>query len=95
MIKKETYKATQVLSLQNSFGVIKEEEVELEVTLAIKDEDYAFFEFYDVETGGDDWYAEGGIWLKGKTVTDYDGVFALPPFITNKLESWGYDTSEL
>jgi hypothetical protein len=50
MIKKETYKATQVLSLQNSFGVIKEEEVELEVTLAIKDEDYAFLRL--VETTG-------------------------------------------
>lgn len=96
MIQKEVFMAIESLSLENSFGTINEQrDVELEVTLVIKDAEYGYFEFYDDETGGDHWYAEGGIWFQGTTVTDYDGVFALPRFIIKKLQEWGYDTSEV
>ena len=94
-MKTETYKATQSLVLENSFGTIAEQkDVQLEVNLTIKSDDYGFFEFYDIEDE-QGWYAEGGIWFEGKTVKDYDGVFALPPFITDKLKEWGYDTSDV
>jgi len=94
--KQETFQAVQALSLENSFGTIKEENnVTLEVTVGIKSEDYGWFELYDVETGGDEWYAEGGLWIENNAVTGYDGVFALPTVVIDKLKEWGYDVSEV
>lgn len=47
------------------------------------------FEFYDVETGGEDTHAEGGLWFEeyqgGLILSDYDGVYELPMFILQKL----------
>ena len=97
MEKKETFITTMNLVLENSFGVIgAEDNVELEVTVGIKEDGtYGWFEFYDTKSGGEDWYAEGGLWFEGITLTDYDGVFSLPDFVTNKLNEWGYDTDEM
>jgi hypothetical protein len=95
MKKQETFKTSQALSLENSFGTIKQDTVELEVTVGINSEDYGWFELYDVETGGDEWYAEGGLQIEDKTVTGYDGVFSLPTTVTNKLKEWGYNVSEV
>jgi hypothetical protein len=96
MIKKETFQAKQSLSLENSFGVIKQENnITLEVTVGIKSADYGWFEILDEETGGNDWYAEGGIWIDNNMITGYDGVFALPTAVIGKLKEWGYDTSEV
>jgi hypothetical protein len=84
---------TESLSLENSFGTIKEQEgIELDVTIGVDDE-AGWFELYDTETGGDNWYAEGGLWFEGKELTDYDGVFALPVCVINKLKELGYDMS--
>lgn len=88
--------ATESLSLENSFGTIKEQQdIELQVTIGINSDDYGWFEIYDVETSGEDWYAEGGLELDGMSVTGYDGVFALPVCILNKLKEMGYDVSEV
>jgi len=96
MIKKETFQTVQSLSLENSFGTIKaEDNITLEITVGINSDDYGWFELYDIESGGEDWYAEGGLWIKDKVITDYDGVFSLSPVITEKLKEWGYDTSEV
>jgi len=93
---KETFQAITSLSLDNSFGTLKKQkDVELEVTIGIKDEDYGYFEFYDIESGGEEWYAEGGLVIDNGTIIDYDGVFALPPFITDKLKEMGYDVSDV
>ena len=88
---KEEYKAIQGLSLENSFGrIASQKDVELDVTIGYTaDEDYGYFEFYDVKTGGDNWYAEGGLWFDNGELTDYDGVFELPPFIWEMLEKKG------
>lgn len=47
------------------------------------------FEFYDVESGGEDTHAEGGLWFEedqgGLILSDYDGVYELPMFILQKL----------
>jgi hypothetical protein len=89
--------ATESLSLENSFGTIKEEEnIQLNVMIRInesEDRSEGFFEIYDIETGGDDWYGEGGLWFIGKELTDYDGVFALPRCVIDKLTELGYDAS--
>ena len=90
----ETFKSVQHLSLDTSYGSIKKEnDVELEVTVGIKEDGkYGWFEIYDIETGGESWYAEGGLWFDGKTLTDYDGTFSLPKPVEEKLNEWGYNT---
>ncbi len=94
-MKSVKFKAVESLSYDNSFGTIKEENnIELSVEIGINGED-GWFELYDIESGGDEWYAEGGLWFDGKTLTDYDGVFALPKCIEDKLEELGYDLSEI
>lgn len=95
MKKQETFPAIQTISLENSFGTLKTANVELEITVGINSEDYGWFELYDVETGGDEWYAEGGLWIENNVITDYDGVFSLPIAVINKLKEWGYDVSEI
>lgn len=95
-MKQETFQAVQALSLENSFGTIKaEDNITLEVTVGINSKDYGWFELYDVETGGDEWYAEGSLQIEDNAVTGYDGVFALPTVIIDKLREWGYDVSEV
>jgi len=84
------------LTLENSFGVLaKQDGVEIEINIRQNKKDYASFEFYDTETGGEAWYAEGGLWFEGKELTDYDGVFELPTEIINILEKAGYDCDEM
>ncbi|NBT59340.1 hypothetical protein EBT16_11210 [bacterium] len=97
MERKETFTVTRDLVLENSFGTVGAEDgVKLHVTVGIKeDEAYGWFECYDIKSTGGDWYAEGGLWMEGKKVVDYDGVFCLPDFVISKLKSWGYDTSEV
>ena len=42
-----------------------------------------------------EWYAEGGLWIENNVITGYDGVFALPTVVIDKLKEWGYDVSEI
>lgn len=86
------FKVTQSLSLDTSYGSIKQEEdVVIDVTVGINDDENGWFELYDVETGGDEWYAEGSIEFDGMDIVGYDGVFELPDFIVNKLVELGYN----
>lgn len=57
------------------------------------------FEFYDLESGGEYTYAEGGLWFEedrnGLTLVDYDGVYELPMFILKKLsDEFGVNVEE-
>lgn len=89
------FTATESLRMENSFGTTrKQDDITLSVTINVdEDQDYGWFELYDDATGGDDWHAEGGIWLDGKELVDYDGVAGLPLCIINKLEELGFDCS--
>ena len=93
MKREETFKVEETLIMETSFGPVGgPEKVNLEVTVGIKDDgDYGWFELYDIKTGGENWYAEGGLWFSGNKLVEYDGVFDLPSFITDKLEEWGYE----
>ena len=64
----------------------------VEYTVQMIDKDYGCFEFYDIDTGGERLYAEGGLWFDGKELVDYDGVFQLPLPVIDKLKEWGYNT---
>lgn len=91
---KHTFKIVSSMVLENSFGIIdKEKSVELDVTIGFNSDEYGWFEFYDINTGGNTWYAEGGLSFENKELIDYDGVFELPDFIIEKLEELGYDAS--
>lgn len=86
----------QSLQMENSFGVLrKETDVEIKFVVRLPKNHYGSFEMYDVKTGGDNWYAEGGLWFTNNKLTDYDGVFALSDVILDILEEQGYDTSEM
>ena len=93
----ETFKVNTPVALETSYAVLdKSENEEMEITVAVDDEkQYGYFEMYDTETGGERFYAEGGLWFEGKTLTDYDGVFELSQHVMNKLKEWGYDVSEI
>lgn len=100
------FEAIEHLSLENSFGTIKEAEVTLHVSVGIREkvvgidengqseiEYYGWFELFDKATRGDDWYAEGCLSFQGKKLVDYDGVFALPLCVCDCLRENGFDTS--
>jgi hypothetical protein len=90
------FDAKQSLQLENSFTILKSEnDIKLHVTVGINNDEYGWFEFYDIETGGDEWYAEGGLWFKDGELTMYDGVFALPDFILDKLVELGKNVDEI
>lgn len=92
-MKKEVSKiAKDSLVMENSFGIVrKENDVEVTYIVRLPSNHYGSFEIFDNETGGDKWYAEGGLWFKDKTLTDYDGVFALSFRIIELLEENGYN----
>lgn len=95
MKRKETFTVTRDLVLENSFCIVHSQDaVEMEVTVCTEG-DRGWFEMHDVKTEGDEWQAEGGLWMEGKKVVDYDGVFSLPEFVIGKLKSWGYDTTDV
>jgi hypothetical protein len=89
------FTAVQSLQLENSYAVLKKENnVTLHCTVGFNSEDYGWFEIYDEESRGDEWYAEGGLWFDGKDLTDYDGVFSLPDCILAKLKELGYNVED-
>jgi hypothetical protein len=93
---KHEFQVTSYVSYENSFGTIREDEnVQLHVTIGINNDEYGWFEMYDLESGGSDWYSEGGLWIDNMTITDYDGIFALPQFITDKLAELGYNVENV
>jgi hypothetical protein len=85
------------LSLENSFGTLaRQSGIKIEFTLGIHESgNTGWFEFYDIDSGGEKWYAEGGLWFDGKDVMDFDGVFELPEEIMTKLNELGYDCSNV
>jgi len=96
MKKTVNFESVQSLRLASSYGVVKQEElVEIEVNISI-DGNRGSFELYDIETGGESWYAEGGLWLKkGTELVDYDGVHELPKVVSDKLIEMGINLDNL
>lgn len=90
-----TFYKTTNLCMENSFGSYKHTQaVQMEFTIGIIDTNRGYFELSDIETGGENWYAEGGLWFDDKRLIDYDGVFNLPYQIVNELENMGYNVED-
>ena len=89
-----TYKTN--VRTETSFSASPWENVEMELSVNVNtDDSYGWFELYDVEHGGERYYAEGGLWFDCKTLTDYDGIFELPEKIIEILKEWGFDLTEI
>ena len=81
---------------QNSFGIVDScNDVVLNVTIGINSLDYGWFEFYDIESGGSEWYAEGSLNFENNELIGYDGVYCLSDFIVDKLEEIGYNVEDM
>jgi hypothetical protein len=93
----EDFKVVDGLIRQTSYGVVdKEKDVVINVSVGYRaEDDYGWFEFYDEKSGGDKWYAEGGLWFNGLELVDYDGVFDLSSFIADFLEKKGFDVDDM
>ena len=72
-----------------------EKNVEMDTSVSI-DPDHQYggwYETYDLESGGERFYAEGVLEVyfdeDGPRLTGYDGCFELPEYITDALESKG------
>ena len=55
----------------------------------IKEEERGWFEMYDEESGGEDYYAEGGLEFYKNELVGYDGVFDLDENIINCVKEMG------
>tara|TARA_R110000765_G_scaffold133349_3_gene232118 strand:- start:12592 stop:12903 length:312 start_codon:yes stop_codon:yes gene_type:complete len=60
-----------------------------------KDQSRGWYEIYDEESGGEDYYAEGILTFEGNELIDYDGVFELSEHTLNTLEEMGADVEEM
>ena len=99
MKKEITWTDYVSLSLENSFGSIKKQnDIAVEFTIGIHESgESGWFELYDIESGGNEWYAEGKVFMDEtlRYIVDYDGVFSIPEQILDKFEEWGYKTEEV
>ena len=70
--------------------------IDYELTIDTElDDQQGWFEYFDEESGGDDVYGEGGLWLEDNSVTDYDGCFELPEVILGWLKQFNISTEDL
>jgi len=82
------------VSMENSFGTVKRTHTEIEFILRLKQNEYGVytggsFEVYDIQSAGDEYYGEGGLWFQDNILVDYDGVHSLMPQIVKKLKELG------
>jgi hypothetical protein len=82
---------------ENSFGIINETDnlTELQFTIGLHDESSGWFEWYDIESGGEEWYCGGLLEFEDGALVGYDGCFSLSTFITNWFKERGIDVSEV
>lgn len=88
----EKFQIERNMGKMNSFGPVGERKtVMMQVSVKVNEAtNYGCYELYDIESAGDQFYAEGGLWFKEKNLIDYDGIYALPDFIVEKLRDNGF-----
>ena len=100
---KITKKATREITWHNGTTSTMHYEVSF-----IPTKEYGFFEYYDEESGGEIYHAEGGLWFDAEIVVDddgqwlanmkcvdYDGVFILSDAIIELCKDMNLDMSEI
>jgi hypothetical protein len=92
---KSEFKVVQHVAMETSMGLVTERvKRTMDYTVCV-DGTHGWFEMYDEETGGRDFYAEGQLIFEGNTLVDYDGIFELPEDILDKLDEAGYDVNDM
>jgi hypothetical protein len=97
MKKTTTFKRVRYVGWETSMSpIVEREKKTMEYTIEwYKESERGWFEIYDEESGGEDYYAEGGLEFDGNKLTDYDGVFSLDDEVLKCLKEWGADVSEM
>jgi hypothetical protein len=54
-----------------------------------KEVERGWFEMYDEDSGGHEYYAAGGLFFNGNELIDYDGVFSLDENIIDCVKEMG------
>jgi len=92
---KENWKVVQYVAMETSAGLVAPRVKRIMNFSVGIDGHEGWFEMYDEESGGEDFYASGGLWFKNNRLVDYDGVFCLPDEILDKLEEHGYNVEDV
>jgi hypothetical protein len=82
---------TRHVCMEGSWGATPRVERTMRLTASINSETRrGCFEVYDVDSGGDEFYGGGGLWLNGNGyLCDYDGVGSLDMGIVEWLDDLG------
>lgn len=92
---KEEFKVVQNVAMETSAGLVAPRvKRTMDFTVCVEN-GRGWFELYDEETSGEDFYAEGCLIFSGKELIDYDGIFDLPSEILDKLEERGYNVDDM
>jgi len=94
-ILSEKWKEVEYVNYQTSFNSTKPESRTMNYEVWWdKDHENGGFELYDEESGGNDYYGEGGLWFSGELLTDYDGMFELPEAVVDVLKKMGANVED-
>lgn len=95
-----TYTVKTISNVVLTSGTVldRAKNVEMRVTVGLKDERYGYFEVYDIASDGERFYAEGGLWFdEDRKLVDYDGVGELPDIVSilirDEMADLKYDMS--
>lgn len=66
----------------------------MDITVCVNGHE-GWFEMYDEESSGEDFYASGGLRFRNDKLVGFDGVSSLPDEILNKLEEHGYGLDDI
>lgn len=92
---KEEFKVVQHVAMETSAGLVAPRvKRTMDFTVCVEN-GRGWYEVYDEESGGEDFYAEGCLIFNGKELIDYDGIFELPAEILDKLDEHGYNVDDM
>lgn len=89
------FKKTMYVGYETSMSpYINREKKVMEYNVGYNDlREIGWFEMYDEESGGDEYYGSGSLIFDGNELIDYDGVFDLDENIIKCLEKQGIKNS--
>ncbi len=92
---RENWEVVQNVAMETSAGLVAPRvKRTMDYTVCVEN-GKGWFEMYDEESSGEDFYASGGLWFTNNRLVDYDGVFSLPDEILDKLEEHGYSLDDV
>ena len=96
MSEKISMERASMVCHESSWGATKRQPRTMKITAWVCEErQRGGFEIYDLESGGEDYYGEGGMWLNDDGyLCDYDGAFSLDWDIVRWLDKLGHIDSD-